>query len=268
MLPNALKEFFVFGLKQARACVFAGSFLLLLFLSYVIPLGPFHRYDVLFVGAILIQVVLYITKIETKDEIKTIALFHVIGLCLELFKTHPKIGGWLYPEPAFFKIATVPLYSGFMYAAVGSYISQAWRLLRVQLVGLVRYRVSVILATAIYFNFFSNEFTYDIRWILLALVFVVFRGVYAEFIVTNRTRRMPVILSFLLIAFFIWLAENMATYLGAWKYPHQLGAWDMVSLKIMSSWYLLVIISFILIANLKQLKYTKTAQGGLCESRN
>lgn len=79
---------------------------------------------------------------------------------------------------------------------------------------------------------------------------------------------MPVILSFLLIAFFIWLAENMATYLGAWKYPHQLGAWDMVSLKIMSSWYLLVIISFILIANLKQLKYTKTAQGGLCESRN
>jgi len=67
---------------------------------------------------------------------------------------------------------------------------------------------------------------------------------------------MPVAISFLLIAFFIWIAENISTYLGAWKYPDQLMTWNMVSFGKISSWYLLVIISFILIANLKHLKDT------------
>ena len=30
-------------------------------------------------------------------------------------------------------IGTVPLFSGFMYAAVGSYIAQAWRILKLEL---------------------------------------------------------------------------------------------------------------------------------------
>lgn len=248
------KELWIFGLKQTRACIFAGAFFVLLFLSHKLPLGPIHRYDFLFVAAVLIQVVLYLTKIETKDEIKTIALFHLIGLCLELFKTSPQIAAWSYPEPAFFKIATVPLYSGFMYAAVGSYISQAWRIMQVKLTGPIRYTASAILACIIYLNFFTNEFLPDTRWLLIPLVFVVFYGVRSEFVVTKRIYRLPLSLTFLLIAFFIWIAENISTYLGAWKYPHQNGAWDVVSFKIISSWYLLVIISFILVAYLKQIK--------------
>jgi uncharacterized membrane protein YoaT (DUF817 family) len=97
--------------------------------------------------------VLYWTKIETKDEIKTIALFHVLGLCLEIFKTHPSVGSWSYPEESFFKIGTVPLYSGFMYAAVGSYISQAWRIMKLNLAGPVPYLASTIIGIAIYLNF-------------------------------------------------------------------------------------------------------------------
>jgi uncharacterized membrane protein YoaT (DUF817 family) len=252
------KEFLVFGLKQARACVFAGLFFVLLFLSHYLPLGPLPRYDFLFLASIAIQIILYLTKIETKDEIKTIALFHVIGLILELYKTHPSIGSWSYPEAGYLKIGTVPLYSGFMYAAVGSYISQAWRIMRLRLTGNVPYWPSAILGIVIYLNFFTNHFLPDIRWILIPLVFIVFLGVWVEFIVTTKTYRMPVSLSFLLIAFFIWIAENISTYLGAWKYPHQLTTWNIVSFHKITSWFLLVIISFILIANLKHFKARET----------
>lgn len=254
MLPRFFQELGVFTLKQARACIFAGLFFVLLFLSHHLPLGPLPRYDFLFLAALAIQAILYFTNIETKDEIKTIALFHVLGLALELYKTHPSVGSWSYPEFGYLKIATVPLYSGFMYAAVGSYISQSWRLMNLQLTGRVRYTASAILAIAIYANFFTNHFVSDIRWFLIPLVFAVFWGVWVEFTVRIKTYRMPLSFSFLLIAFFIWVAENISTYLGAWKYPYQLTTWNMVSLHKISSWYLLVIISFILVANLKHVK--------------
>ena len=93
-------EFIVFGLKEARACIFAGSFFVLLFASNHIPLFGFSRYDFLFVAAVLLQVVLYLTKVETWDEVKTIFLFHILGLVLEAFKTNPP-GSWSYPENAF-----------------------------------------------------------------------------------------------------------------------------------------------------------------------
>lgn len=265
-LRNAFHELLTFTLKQARACVFAGSFFVLLFISGKIPLGPIHRYDFLFIAAVGIQIILYLTKIETKDEIKTIALFHLIGLCLELFKTNPEIGSWSYPEPGFLKIGTVPLYSGFMYAAVGSYISQAWRIMRLQLVGRVRYLPSTILAVAIYLNFFTNHWLPDVRWLLVTGVFILFWSVSVEFTVSRRVYHMPVVASFLCIAFFIWVAENISTYLGAWKYPHQLTTWNMVSFHKISSWYLLVIISFILIANLKELKQQRPPHGSLLGS--
>lgn len=253
-MPATIREFAVFTLKQARACVFAGSFFVLLFLSNELPLGPLARYDFLFIAALGIQVVLYLIKVETKDEIKTIALFHVLGLALELYKTSPQVASWSYPEPGLLKVATVPLFSGFMYAAVGSYISQAWRIMRLRLDGTVGYRWAAALGGGIYLNFFTNHVLPDVRWILIPLVFAVFWKVRVAFTVTERERRMPLVVSFLLIAFFIWIAENISTYLGAWKYPHQLTTWSMVSWHKITSWYLLVIISFILVVQLKHAK--------------
>src|SRR5690606_33373993 len=110
-------ELVIFGIKQARACVFAGSFLALLVLSSYFAVPGWERADLLFVGAVLIQAVLIATKLETVDEAKVIVLFHVIGLVLELYKTHPAIGSWTYPNPGVFRVGTVPLYSGFMYAS-------------------------------------------------------------------------------------------------------------------------------------------------------
>ena len=254
MLKNFIREFLVFGIKQARAAIFAGSFFVLLFLSNHLPLFGLARYDFLFVAAVLIQVALYIFRLETKDEVKVIFLFHIIGLVLELYKTHPAIGSWSYPETAFFKISTVPLYSGFMYAAIGSYISQSWKIMRLELTNYTHYIWSVVLCALIYINFFTNHYIYDIRYFLITAVFIFFWKARVYFTVTRTRRWMPLFVAFILIAFFIWIAENISTFYGAWQYPNQVHAWNVVSTNKITSWFLMVIISFILVAYLKHFK--------------
>ncbi len=249
-----MKEFLIFGLKQARACIFAGSFFLLLFLSNHIPLFGIERYDFLFLAALLIQAVLYFTGIETKDEVKTIFLFHIIGFMLEVFKTNPAIGSWSYPEPGFFKIMNVPLYSGFMYAAVGSYISQSWRIMKLELISPPRYLWMVLLGSLMYLNFFTHHFLPDARWTLILLVFILFWKTRVKFTVTKIRRSLRMDVSFMLIAFFIWIAENISTYFGAWKYPSQIHQWTIVSTSKITSWFIMVIISFIIVAYLKHYK--------------
>lgn len=253
-MKDNVKEFLIFGLKEARASIFAGSFFVILFISNHIPLFGLARYDFLFIAAVLIQIVLYLTKLETKDEVKVIFLFHIIGLVLELYKASPMIGSWSYPEDAFFKIYTVPLYSGFMYAAVGSYISQAWKIFKIELVNYNRYILSVILCILIYINFFTNHYIYDFRIFLIIAVFILFIKTKVYFTVTNKVRSMYLNFSFILIAFFIWIAENISTYLGAWKYPDQVHTWTVVSTNKITSWFLMVIISFIIVAYLKHYK--------------
>ena len=58
----------------------------------------------------------------------------------------------------------------------------------------------------------------------------------------------------LLIGFFLWLAENISTFFSIWRYPYQLGAWSAVHVSKWSSWSLLVIMTFTIVANLKHLK--------------
>jgi uncharacterized membrane protein YoaT (DUF817 family) len=209
------------------------------------------RYDFLFVGAIAIQCVLVVFRLETGREVAVLSLFHALGMGLELFKTSPAVGSWSYPEPAFFRIGTVPLYSGFMYAAVASYLMQAWRILDVRLTGFPPLWLAVGLSVAIYGNFFTNHYLPDVRWLLAAGVFAVFWRAAVHFTVTNVERRMPMIMAFGLIAFFIWVAENIATFFGAWVYPDQARQWAIVGPAKISSWALLVIISFIIVAALK-----------------
>ncbi len=247
-------EFLVFGVKEARASIFAGSFFVLLFLSSHIPLFGLARYDFLFLAAVGLQVVLYLTRLETWDEVKVIFLFHIIGLMLELYKTSPAVGSWSYPEDGLLKIATVPLYSGFMYAAVGSYIAQAWKIFKLELSGYHHYVVSIVLCALIYINFFTNHYIYDFRIFLMLAVFALFWRVKVYFTVVARRRRMHLNTALVLIAFFIWVAENISTYLGAWRYPDQIHAWSVVSTQKITSWFLLVILSFMLVACLKHYK--------------
>ena len=61
---------------------------------------------------------------------------------------------------------------------------------------------------------------------------------------------MPLLLGFGLVALFIWFAENLGTFARAWIYPSQEHGWAPVSLAKLGSWYLLMIISFVLVATL------------------
>ena len=122
-------EFLYFGIKQVRAYLFAGLFFAAVFSVPRAGLGSIPRYDVLLIIALGIQVWMVWTKFETLDELKENCLFHLVGFALEVFKTSSGIKSWSYPDFAYSKLFGVPLFSGFMYAAVGSYIIQTWRLL-------------------------------------------------------------------------------------------------------------------------------------------
>ena len=252
-VAEGIFEFVVFGIKQAAACVFAVSFLFLLAISSHVHIPGLARYDFLFLSAIAIQIVLVAMRLENWREVAVLSVFHLIGMGLELFKTSPSIRSWSYPEPAFFHIRTVPLYSGFMYASVASYIMQAWRLMQVRLTAFPPFPLAVGLCAAIYANFFTDHYMVDLRWPLAVCVLFLFRRTHVNFTVVKKVRRMPLALSFLLIGFFIWVAENIATYFGAWQYPHQKRQWAIVGPTKISSWMLLVIISFIIVAALKEI---------------
>ena len=60
--------------------------------------------------------------------------------------------------------------------------------------------------------------------------------------------RIDALSAFFLVAIFIWFAENLGTFARAWSYPGQEAGWEMVSLSKLGSWYLLMIISFVLVA--------------------
>lgn len=252
-----LTELFYFFIKELRAVLFPALFIILLYISNHVTIHGLYRYDLLFIGAVLIQVVLIATKLETKDEAKTIFLFHIVGLCLELFKTSPAVGSWSYPEPGILKIAAVPLYSGFMYAAVGSYIAHAWKVLKLRLVNHPIYTTSLILCFFIYLNFFTNHFIPDFRILLFAAILILYRKTMLTFIPHKREYTISLPLGFLLVGFFVWIAENIATFYGAWKYPGQIHEWHVVGLNKITSWFLLVIICFIIVAYLKHFKYEK-----------
>jgi uncharacterized membrane protein YoaT (DUF817 family) len=93
-----------------------------------------------------------------------------------------------------------------------------------------------------------------VRYIIGLFIVFFFRRSVVIFHVDARERRMPVVLSFVLIGFFIWVGENTATLLGAWKYAYQHKSWTMVDYHKISSWAFLVIVSYIIVAELKMFK--------------
>lgn len=251
-MKHKLTQLLYFGREQALSCLFPVVIFASLAITKFIPLPFLARYDWLFIICLAMQWWMLRAGLETKDELKVITLFHLIGLALEIFKVH--MGSWAYPEEGFFKIFGVPLYSGFMYASVASYLCQAWRRLHVDLVNWPSFFLVVPLAAAIYFNFFWHHFWIDVRWWLGLLVIIVFWRASVTYEVNGIPYRMPIVLSFVLIGFFIWVAENIATFFGAWQYPNQTQAWSLVHVGKISSWLLLVIVSFLIVAELKRVK--------------
>jgi uncharacterized membrane protein YoaT (DUF817 family) len=243
-----LTEFVVFGLKQGWACIFGAALLAVLMAARLwYPDGAgLARNDFVTLAAVVIQVLMVVFKLETLRELRVIILFHLVGTVMELFKTD--VGSWSYEAEGVLRIGAVPLFSGFMYAAVGSYMVRVYRLFDLHFAGYPRRWITAIVAAAIYANFFSHHFIWDLRWVLLAAVVIIFGRCVMHFRVFRKHHRMPLVVSFLLVALFIWIAENIATWSGAWLYPSQVNGWHPVPLDKLVSWFLLMIISVVLVA--------------------
>lgn len=243
-----------FGLKQAWAALFGGMMLAAIIFTTYVNLPWFSQYDWLFAFAIAIQLFMLATKLERPHEVIVIILFHLVGLGMELFKTSDQIGSWAYPGQAFFMIGNVPLFSGFMYAAVGSYIARSWRIMHLQFSHYPNRLLTFLLAVAIYVNFFTHHFFFDLRYILFAAVIILYRQTWVTYTINKTPRRLPLLVAFVLIALFIWLAENIGTYTQVWLYPNQLVSWEWVGIEKIGSWLLLMIISFIMVDLLHHFK--------------
>lgn len=248
-IKSFLKEFWLFGLKQAYACVFGGFLLAVMILtSFWYPLEAIHRYDFIFLSAIAFQIFLLVFKLETLKESLVIVIFHVVATIMELFKTSDSIGSWFYPEEYFFGIGNVPLFTGFMYSAVGSYIARIWRIFDFEFSYYPNKLITVLLVAFIYINFFTHHYIWDMRWVLLGSTVVVFYRTTIYYKIIETHRKMPVLVGWFLVALFIWVAENVATYSNIWIYPNQTADWEIVPLAKLSSWYLLMLLSFVLVS--------------------
>lgn len=242
-----LAEFLVFGVKQAWACIFGGSLLVVLMAArlWYPDDAALARNDFLTIAAVVIQIIMVAARLETLRELRVIILFHLVGTGMELFKT--AVGSWEYSDGGVLHIGAVPLFSGFMYAAVGSYMVRAFRLFDITFDRYPWRWITAIVAVLIYANFFGHHYIYDFRWILLLAVVVVWGRCVMHFRIFRVTGRMPILLGFVLVATFIWLAENIATWSNAWAYPNQLHGWVPVGPSKLVSWLLLMIISVVLV---------------------
>lgn len=243
-LPFAVAELVMFLLKQGWAALFGGLLLIAMIVTNRIwqPDWALARYDALFLYALGLQVLFLLSGMESLREARVILLFHLTGTAMEIFKV--QAGSWAYPGPGIIKLWEVPLFSGFMYASVGSYMARVIRSFVMRFAPYPPFWTTVVLATAIYINFFAHHFVADMRNLLFVVTVVLFWRTRIWFHIGTRDYWMPLPLAAFLSSFFLWLAENVGTATRIWLYTGQTpGEW--VSLAKMGSWYLLLYVSFV-----------------------
>ncbi len=242
-LPHGMAEFVLFVLKQGWAALFGAAMLAGIIVTKAIwqEGWALARYDALVIYAITLQAVFLWLKLESWREARVILLFHLTGTVMEIFKINA--GSWAYPEPGLLKIFGVPLFSGFMYASVGSYMARVIRIFDMRFNPYPPFWAAMLLAVAIYVNFFSHHFMPDIRLGLFAATLILFAKTRIWFTIGGRYW-MPLPLAAFLTSFFLWIAENIGTNTGTWVYAGQ-EDWGWVSFAKLGSWYLLLYVSFV-----------------------
>lgn len=243
-LPFALAEFVMFVLKQGWACLFGGLLLVAIVGTRLVWQEDWalHRYDALFLLAVGLQVLFLWARLETWEEARVILLFHLTGTAMEWFKV--SAGSWSYPEPGIFKIMDVPLFSGFMYASVGSYIARVIRVFGMRFAPYPPFWATVVLGVAIYVNFFAHHFLPDIRAALFAATVLLYARTRTWFAIGDNLYWMPLPVAAFLASLALWVAENVGTATGTWLYNGQLPG-QVVSLGKLGSWYLLLYVAFV-----------------------
>lgn len=204
-VTGAVFEFVSFGVKQAWACLFGGLMLTLILVTFLAwpDDALIARFDAITIGAVLIQIGMLVFRLETLEEARVIAVFHVVGTAMEIFKV--QAGSWVYPgtAEAVLQIAGVPLFSGFMYAAVGSYLARVWRVMEFRFDRFPPLWLQAGLAIAAYVNFFAHHYVIDLRWVLFGASAAIYGPCVVWFRPDQHHRPMPLVLGLLLVALFI-----------------------------------------------------------------
>ncbi len=246
-LPGSLAATLLFVLKLGWAALFG-----ILILSAIIATRliwsddwAFARYDALVLFALGTQIVFIWSRLETWEEAKVIAIFHVTGTVMEIFKLAQ--GSWDYPDQGILEIGGVPLFSGFMYASVGSFIARMIRLFHMEFSPYPPFWTTVLLAGAIYANFYTHHYTYDIRLILFAATLVLFWHTRMWFYPGTRPVWVPLPVAVLVSSGFLWIAENVGTLTQTWTYATQ-GDIGLVDFGKFGSWYLLLYVAFVTVS--------------------
>lgn len=240
-------EFLWFGLKQGWACLFGGAMLALILGTFLFwpDQAPLARYDFLVLGALGIQAAMLALKLESWEEARVIFLFHVAGTIMELFKTYH--GSWIYPE--------VGAEDRRRAAVLGLHVCGGGQLHR---------------AGAAHLPYPGAELSAavddvgagggDLRQLLCAPLAAghpagAVRGdgaaVHAGVVLLHRRPDAAVDAA----AAGLWAGGAVhlvrgepGTFARAWVYPGQEAGWHMVSLNKLGAWFLLMIISVVLVS--------------------
>lgn len=203
---------------------------------------PLARYDALVVFAVVTQIVFIWRGLETWEEAKVILIFHITGTVMEIFKLAQ--GSWDYPDQGILEIGGVPLFSGFMYASVGSFIARSIRFFHIQFAPYPPFWMTYVLAVAIYANFYTHHYTYDIRWVLFAATLVLFWRTKIWLFIRRKPIAIRLPVGAFASAWLLWIAENVGTFTQTWSYAVQ-GDIGLVDISKFGSWYLLLFVAFV-----------------------
>ncbi|MCE9557936.1 MAG: DUF817 domain-containing protein [Armatimonadetes bacterium] len=236
--------------QHAIACLFPFILVGLLALTKHFPLPGIARYDLLFLLCVLVQILMVLSKIETWKDAAVVAVFHLLGLGLEVYKVSH--GSWSYPEKSVLVVAGAPLYSGFMHGSVASFMCLAWKRLSLRASNWPSRAVTLPTAALVYAQFFYPVWGDWARLLMVVAVCWLFRRSLVHFTCAGGRWHIPMSIAFLLIGFMIWVAENLATYFGAWVYPYQRDGWVMVHESKVLSWTLLMMVSLVIVAEYKR----------------
>jgi uncharacterized membrane protein YoaT (DUF817 family) len=149
-----------------------------------------------------------------------------------------------------------------MYAAVGSYMARVIRIFAMVFAPYPPFWTTVVLATAIYVNFFAHHFLPDIRLVLFAATVLLYARTRVWFRIDRTDRWMPLPLAALLSALALWLAENVGTATGTWLYSGQMPG-QTVSFAKFGSWYLLLYVAFVTVTLVTRRALSEAALAGL-----
>lgn len=242
--------FLDFCRQNAIACTFPFALVSLLAITKHVSVPGIARYDLLFLLCVGVQVLMVRLKLETWRDAAVVALFHLLGLALEVYKVNE--GSWAYPEESTLVVMGAPLYSGFMHGSVASFMCLAWKRFELRASGWPSLMVTLPAAGVAYAQFFLPGWTDGSRIAMVVLVGWLFRSAKVHFSCNGGRWAMPMPVTYVLIGFMIWVAENLATFFGAWVYPYQQTGWVPVHGGKILSWTLLMMVSFVIVAEYKR----------------